>query len=55
MLNIGFIKSDKKNEQRRALLPNDIEKIKNKEYLYFEKVIANILSLDVKSVIKASY
>lgn len=37
MLNIGFIKSDKKNEQRRALLPNDIEKIKNKEYLYFEK------------------
>lgn len=37
MLNIGFIKSDKENEKRIALLPKDLEKIINKENIYFEK------------------
>lgn len=37
MLNIGFIKSDKKNEKRIALLPKDLENIMNKENIYFEK------------------
>lgn len=37
MIKVGFIKSDKKNEKRRALLPQDIVNVKNKEYLYFEE------------------
>lgn len=37
MLKIGFLKSDKHNEKRRALLPVDIANVKNKEYLYFEE------------------
>lgn len=37
MLNIGFIKSDKENEKRIALLPKDLENIMNKENIYFEK------------------
>ncbi len=34
---IGFVLSTKENEKRRALLPKDIQRIKNKKYLYFEK------------------
>ena len=37
MLNIGFIKSDKENEKRIALLPKDLENIMNKENIYFEE------------------
>lgn len=36
MKTIGFIKSDKENEHRIAIVPNDIKNIKNKSYLYFE-------------------
>ena len=37
MKNIGFPISKKENEKRRALILNDIKKIKNKSSLYFEK------------------
>ena len=46
MLNIGFIKSDKKNEKRIALLPKDIESIKNKEHLFFEKGYGENLGIE---------
>jgi N5-(carboxyethyl)ornithine synthase len=37
MKTIGFIKSDKENENRIALFPEDISKIKNKDYVFVEK------------------
>ncbi|WP_273401842.1 N(5)-(carboxyethyl)ornithine synthase [Traorella massiliensis] len=37
MKSIGFPISKKENEKRRALILNDIKKIKNKSSLYFEK------------------
>lgn len=37
MKTIGFLISTKENESRRALLPEHIMKIKNKEFLYLEK------------------
>ena len=46
MLNIGFIKSDKKNEKRIALLPKDIEHIRNKEHLFFEKGYGENLGIE---------
>lgn len=47
MKTMGFIKSDKKNEKRRALLPKDIlENVKNKEYLYFEKGYGENLGIE---------
>ena len=32
----GFPISQKDNEKRRALVPNDISKVKNKQYLFVE-------------------
>ncbi|XMB72181.1 N(5)-(carboxyethyl)ornithine synthase [Mycoplasmatota bacterium WC30] len=37
MNKIGFLMSTKENEKRRAILPDQLSKIKNKTYLYFEK------------------
>ena len=37
MNTVGFLISHKNNEKRRALMPNDIEKIKNVDNLIFEK------------------
>ena len=37
MKKIGFICSSKENEKRRALVFDDIKKIRNRSYLYFEK------------------
>lgn len=37
MKTVGFLQSDKENENRIALYPRDIENIKNKGCLYFEK------------------
>ncbi|MCS6104931.1 N(5)-(carboxyethyl)ornithine synthase [Clostridium botulinum] len=37
MKTIGFLISTKENEKRRALLPEHITLIKNKDYLYFEE------------------
>ena len=37
MKKIGFLISTKENEKRRAILPNQLEKIKHRDHLYFEK------------------
>ncbi|EOU1888145.1 N(5)-(carboxyethyl)ornithine synthase [Clostridium perfringens] len=37
MRTVGFLKSDKKNEKRVAVMLEDINKIKNKKNLFFEK------------------
>lgn len=37
MKTIGFPINNKENERRRALILDDIKKIKNKQYLYFEE------------------
>jgi len=37
MNKIGFLISTKENEKRRAILPEQLSNIKNKEYMYFEK------------------
>ena len=34
---IGFPKSDKSNEKRIALLPEDVKKMEKKEFLFFEE------------------
>ncbi|MBE7097079.1 MULTISPECIES: N(5)-(carboxyethyl)ornithine synthase [Bacillus cereus group] len=42
---IGFPISDKKNEKRRALVPEDIGNIKNKDMIYVEKGYGEILGI----------
>ncbi len=37
MKTIGFVTSKKENEKRRAIIPEDILNIKNREYMYFEE------------------
>lgn len=37
MKTVGFVKSDKENEKRIALIPDDIKKIKNKNYIFIEE------------------
>lgn len=37
MKTVGFLISHKENEKRRAMMPDDIVKVKNREYLFFEK------------------
>lgn len=45
MKSIGFVISTKENETRRALLPKDILKIKNRARLYFERGYGQILGV----------
>lgn len=45
MKTVGFAISHKENEFRRALLPKDIENIKNKSYLYFEEGYGEALGI----------
>lgn len=53
MRSIGFLISPKENENRRALLPEDIEKIRNKKKLYFEKGYGEILGISDYEYLKA--
>ena len=53
MKTIGFMISKKKNEKRRALLPSDIEHIRNKEYLYFEENYGVALGIPDEEYIKS--
>lgn len=46
MRTIGFMKSTKENEKRRALLPAHIAQIKNKGNLYFERGYGEVLGHD---------
>lgn len=43
MNTIGFIISRKENEKRRALVPADVRKIKNKSHIYLETGYGNVL------------
>ena len=43
MKTMGFLMSTKENEKRRALLPEQIDQIKNKKQLYFEKGYGEVL------------
>ncbi len=42
---IGFVISHKENEKRRALLPSDIETVKNKSALFFENGYGEVLGI----------
>ena len=37
MKTLGFITSTKENESRRAILPEDLIRVKNKEFIYLEE------------------
>ncbi len=43
MKTIGFIISHKENENRRALIPSDLKKVKNTNYVYIETGYGNVL------------
>lgn len=43
MRTLGFVISKKENEFRRAIVLDDIKKIKNKEYVYFESGYGDVL------------
>lgn len=45
MKTIGFLKSTKKNEKRRAVIPEDIKSVKNKNSLFFEKDYGLVLGI----------
>lgn len=51
MRTIGFVISKKENENRRAITLEDIKKIKNKKYVYFENGYGNILGYSDKDII----
>lgn len=52
MNKIGFLMSTKENEKRRAILPEQLSKIKNKNYCYFEKGYGVTLGYTDKEYIK---
>ena len=43
MKTVGFVISHKENENRRALVPEDISKVKNKHLLFIEKSYGDVL------------
>ena len=45
MKTIGLIKSDKENENRIALLPEELKKVKNVDYIYIEKGYGEALNI----------
>lgn len=53
MKTIGFIKSNKENENRIALLPKNIDKIKNKNYIFVEKGYGIALNISDQEYIDA--
>lgn len=53
MRSIGLPISHKENEKRRALIPEDIKNIKNKEYIFVEKGYGKILGYDDEAYKKA--
>ena len=52
MRTIGFVISRKENENRRALLPEDIKYIKNKDSIFIEKGYGEILGYDDSCYLK---
>lgn len=53
MKNVGFPINYKENENRRALLVNDINFVNNRENLYFEKGYGSVLNIDDEEFVKA--
>lgn len=51
MKSIGFVISKKENENRRALVLEDIDKIKNKDYVFFEEGYGNVLGFSDEEII----
>ena len=43
MKTVGFVISHKENENRRALVPDDVSHVKNKQYLFIEKGYGDVL------------
>lgn len=52
MKTIGLIKSHKENENRRALIPQDILSIKNKQYVFIEKAYGEVLGYSDEDYLK---
>ncbi|MGM9876378.1 MAG: N(5)-(carboxyethyl)ornithine synthase [Bacilli bacterium] len=52
MRTLGFVISKKENEKRRAIVFEDIKKIKNKKYVYFEEGYGNILGFSDDDILK---
>ena len=52
MRTLGFVISKKENEKRRAIVLEDIKKIKNKKYVYFEEGYGNILGFSDDDILK---
>ncbi|MEK6513461.1 N(5)-(carboxyethyl)ornithine synthase [Myroides odoratimimus] len=53
MKTVGFPISQKKNEKRRCLIPNDIKYIKNKENIYVEEGYGDVLGYTNEDYLKA--
>ena len=53
MKSIGFPISHKENENRRAMIPVDVQKISNPEYLYFEEGYGDVLGFTNQDYINA--
>lgn len=51
MKTIGFLISEKENEKRRAITLEDIAKVKNKPYLYFQTGYGNMLGYSDEDII----
>ena len=47
MKTVGLVISHKNNEKRRALLPEDLDKIKHLDYLFFEKGYGDSIGLKI--------
>lgn len=52
MKTVGFIKSDKENENRIALLPSDAKKIKNVDCVFIEKGYGEALNISDEEYVK---
>lgn len=53
MNTIGFPISHKEKESRRAMVPEDVKKIKNTNYLYFENGYGNVLGISDEEYVLA--
>lgn len=51
MNKIGFLVSEKENENRRAIILEDIKKIKNKKYMFFQKGYGNKIGFSDNEII----
>lgn len=55
MKTVGFVISKKENENRRALTLEDLDKIENKSFVYFEEDYGQILGFSNKDIINKGF